>query len=566
MKRLERKPKWVLYGVLVLILFGLNACQSSSKTPDSPDYTDNDPDLLSPLEAPGERQIVLVLYDDIEPPALKATPNIKHAPQVFAEKSSSGLNVLQASSYSYSDAANIFAQHVANLVQGTEGHWAEIRPVSQYQAGDAFTVKHTFYVGSTYDQPIPDALVSDIMAGASLTWLSYNIWALDKPELNASLEQLGLQYNDLLEASTPAQIASTYNTVEYNNYDFKKELEPMDIVDMTVDETAVQVYAWAKNSTGERIPYAMKTGNFWYIADNPFIYVYERDRYLVFADLVPLMLGVDVSCQPRAIIRVEDVSPNASATELATVFNILDEEKIPFGIATIPVYENQADQLELKWSDNPAALAEMLKAQSGYGQILQHGYTHTYEGLLNPSGESGNDWEFWNINTDAPITELTPELALQRVKDGRDELLSYGLWPRAWVTPHYAADPSYYSEFKNAFWRFYERRTLKSGNTVVGQFFPYPIRDINDRGLILPENTNYISETNLLPDILETARANLAMRCPWIGTFFHPFLLDPDYTEVNAVSPAELKQFFADVRALGYTYVSPTSVRRNPVR
>ncbi|MCA9835454.1 MAG: DUF2334 domain-containing protein [Trueperaceae bacterium] len=560
--------KWSSLALILaaMLMLGLNGCQSQKTNPDPPNYNEADPDILSPLEAPGERQIVLVLYDDLEPAALKDGGSVKHAPQYFAEEATVGLNVLQGTSYSYTDAAILFAQQIANLVQGTEGHWAEIQPVSQYQAGDAFTVKHTFYIGSTYDSPIPDAFITDIMSGAKVTWLSYNVWALDNANLGTGLDQLGLQFNDVLEAATPARIRSTYNTIEYNNYDFKKQLEPMDIVDMSVDETQVQVYAWARNSGGQRIPYAMKTGNFWYIADNPFIYVYERDRYLVFADLVPLMLGYDISCAPRAIIRVEDVSPNDSATTLATVFNILDEEKVPFGIATIPVYQSQANNIELKWGDNPAALAEMLKAQSGYGQILQHGFTHNYPGLLNPSGDSGNDWEFWNINTDAPISGLTPEIAVQRVKDGRDELLSYGLWPRAWVTPHYAADPSYYSAFKDAYWRFYERRTLKSGNTVTGQFFPYPVRDINNRGLILPENTNFISVGNLLPDILETARANLAMRCPWMGNFFHPFLLDPDYTEVNAVSPAELRQFFADVRALGYTFVSPSSVRRNPIR
>lgn len=561
----KAKFRVLILGLLFISLMALTACQNSAKTP-VPNFDEADPDLLSPLEAEAERQIVLVLYDDIEPVALRTASAKKHVPRLFTENSNSGLNVLQSSSYSYSDAGMVFAQHIANLVQGSEGHWAEIRGVSQYQAGDAFAVKHTFYIGSTYDHPIPEALISDIAAGAKLSWISYNIWKLDNSALNASLAQFGLQYNDVIEATTPGQISRTFNTIEYNNYDFKKDLEPMDIVAMAADESQVNVYAWAKNSAGQRLPYAMKSGNFWYFADNPFVYVYERDRYLVFADLVPLMLGIDVSCQPRAIIRVEDVSPNANASELATVFGILDSEKVPFGIATIPIYKNEATQLELKWSDNPAALAEMLKAQSGYGQILQHGYTHTYPGLLNPSGESGTDWEFWNINTNSPIAALTPELAAQRVKDGRDELLSYGLWPRAWVTPHYAANPTYYSEFKDAYWRFYERRTLMSGNTVVGQFFPYPVRDINDRGLILPENTNFISEGNLLPDILETARANLAMRCPWMGGFFHPFLLDPDYTGVNAVSPEELRQFFTDVRALGYTFVNPSSVRRNPAR
>lgn len=554
-------------GFIAVLLTALTGCQDTGKTPLIPNQQDLDPELLDSLESQEERQLVVVWYDDLEPESdSQALPALKRAPQLYAEQSSKRLAVQQGSSYSYVDTAIVYAQHVANLVQGTPGHWAELRPVSAYQAGDAFAVKHSFYVGSSYDHPIPAAMIDDIMQGANFSWLGYNIWSLDKPEIAASLSQLGLRYDGLIAAYTPSEAAQSYNTIEYHNYDFKKQLESMDMVAMSVLSPTVMVYAWAKNPQTERLPYALKTGNFWYLADMPFVYVYERDRYLVFADLVPLMLGYDNSCEPRAIIRVEDVSPNDSVSSLARVFNLLSEEQIPFGVATIAKYENQPGKLLLSWADNPAALAELLAVQSGYGQILLHGYTHSYPGLPNPLGISGVDWEFWDITTDSPIAGLTAAMAAQRVKDGRDELLSYGLWPRAWVTPHYAADPDYYKNFKEVFWRYFERRTLKSGNTVVGQFFPYPVRDINNRALVLPENTNFISEGNLLPDILETARANLAMRCPWIGTFFHPFLLNPDYLGVNAISPEELKAFFAEIRALGYTYVSISSVRRNPIR
>ncbi len=549
---------------LFALLFAVTACQEQ-KTTESPFQEDLDPDLFDTLETADQRQIVVVLYDDNEPTALNAA-SLTSIPKQYGY---SGLQTQQA--FSFVDNAIINAQHIANLVQGVKGHWAEIKPVSQYQAGDANLVKHTFYMGSTYDNPVPDALIQDIMAGANVTWLNYNIWQLNRPALNASLEQLGIEYIEGLYFADPNDAANSFNTIEYNGYDFKKvlsdlELNVIGLLDPNPNAPAVEVLAEAKDPNNNKRPYALKSGNFWYIADSPFSYVYERDRYLIFADLVPKMLGVDITCEPRALIRIEDVTPNDSSTDLARIFDVFTASQVPFGIATVAVYENQPNNITLTWGDNPAALQVMLDAQSGFGQVLQHGYTHTTPNFLNPSGISGVDWEFWNINDNVPLPNLSPEQAVARIKTGQDELLSYGLWPRAWVTPHYAANPTYYPKFKEAYWRYYERRTLMSGNISTGQFFPYPVRDINDRALVLPENTNFVSEGNLLSDILETGRANLALSCPWMGMFMHPFLLDPAFTGVNAVTPEELTQFIADVRGLGYTFVTPTSVRRNPVR
>ncbi len=549
--------------IMALLLF-ITACQEQ-KASTSPFQEDTDPDFFDTLESPAERQIVTVLYDDTEPVFLNSA-----ALSIAKRYGYGGLETQQA--FSFVDNAIINAQHIANLVQGVKGHWAETKPVSEYQLGDANLVKHTFYMGSTFDNPVPDALIQDVMSGSNVTWLHYNIWQLNRPALNASLEQLGLEYLEGLYFADPNDAANSFNTIEYNGYDFKKVLSDLElnviglITPTNPNAAAVEVLAEAKDPNGNRRPYALKSGNFWYIADSPFSYVYERDRYLVFADLVPKMLGVDITCEPRALIRIEDVTPNDSSTSLARIFDVFTAEQVPFGIATVAIYENQPQGITLNWGDNPAALAVMLDAQNGFGQVLQHGYTHTTPNFLNPVGISGVDWEFWNINENVPLPNLSPEQALARVKTGQDELLSYGLWPRAWVTPHYAANPSYYPKFKEAYWRYYERRTLMSGNISTGQFFPYPVRDINDRALVLPENTNFVSEGNLLPDILETGRANLALSCPWMGMFMHPFLLDPSFTGVNAVTPAELTQFIADVRALGYTFVTPTSVRRNPVR
>ncbi|MCA9839974.1 MAG: DUF2334 domain-containing protein [Trueperaceae bacterium] len=556
----------LIYLLLFTSMIVLNSCQTSSPSvkpkPALPDLDPNESIYLDPEAAydMANLQEVVVLYDDQFVADFSTQSRSLRPPQAYAETLKRG-NRLSTQAYNEVNGALINAQSIANLVGGSFGFKASIAPVSDYQAGDAFKVARVIYMGSTYDHPIPQALIDDTAAGAPVTWISYNIWKMGA----ANLASLGLEYVELIAAYSVEAAEMSYNKIEYRGYDFPKAIVGMDIIHMNPLDPSVKVLAEAKKPTGERIPYALQSGNFWYIADLPTIYISELDRYMVFADLLPQMLGLNRTCSPRAVLRVEDVKAYDGADELARVFGMLEDLSVPYGIATVPYYLEELNNISLTFRDSPAVLAELLKAQASQGEIFQHGTYHMYQGLANPVSVSGDDWEFWNINTNTPIDGFKDWEALKRIRDGQTELRNLGLDPIGWITPHYAAPIDFYPQFKRAYWRQFERRLLAIDDLVGGQLFPYPVRDYPDRTFLIPENTNYLSNVNPLSNFIERAKANSVLDCPWLGMFIHPYLFDPAYTGEGATSVAEFSKFIGELRSLGYRFVAPSKVYINPV-
>ncbi len=490
------------------------------------------------------------------------------------------LSDVQIQAYSYPDAAQIYAIMLNNLL----GRYADVvvtrKAVSAYTAGEANQYYRTFYIGSTYEDPVPPALIADIMAGAKVTWLNYNIWRLDNAAIGASLSRLGLRYVALYPEYLPAEFSTGFNKIDYRGYTFKKYIPgllevPIEMIEVAVESPSVVVHAWAKNSAGRQIPYALQSGNFWYVADNPFTYIHEQDRYLVLADLIAPMMGRDITCTPRALARMEDLSPNDQGADLKRMLDALNRVKIPFLATVIPLFvdNNTVPVTQIGWTQNSAALNQLRRIPSIRGRIFQHGYTHQFENLKNPFGISGDDWEFWRVELDAsgnritstPIPGMTATSALQRIQTGRNILVnlstrSVNLTPVGWTTPHYEADPGYYATFNQVYNRVMERRIYQVGTVIAGQFFPYPVRDVNGT-LMLPETLGSVQPNYLLPMLEEAARANRVLRCPWAGHFFHAYTIDPDYNGPNAYTVAQFEGFLRYVRdTLGYTYVDPTTV------
>jgi uncharacterized protein YdaL len=575
------EPVKKLLAVMTLVpLLLLAACGSPS------------PQALAEEQASGPQ--VIVLYDDatvgtlssqsvqsqsvLKPGLLKPglatmyhqeTQDSDPDPESDNQAQPAAFGDVSAQSYSYTESAQIYAIMLANLL-GRYNVEVVRKPVSSYQAGDAEKALRTFYIGSTYGNPIPDGLVNDARSGAAITWINYQIWKAVpfSNEIVAPSSPLGFSFTDTIAAYTQGDFSSTYNKVEYRGFTYDKYLAPMEMMGVKLEQPAVSVHAWALNATGQRTPYALQSGNFWYVADLPFAYIHETDRYLVFADLLGPMLGSAKTCRPRALARMEDLSPRDSAPDLRRMLNALERLDIPFGAATIPVYRNAARDITRTWEQNPAALNQLNRIPAMKGRIFQHGYTHQYKSLKNPFGETGDDFEFWRASDNGiggfnylgPIRHLTPKLALERVQKGQAVLNELGLDPKVWVTPHYAANPTYYKNFNKVYPRVMERRLYKIGQTVAGQFFPYPTKDVYGT-LVLPETLGSLQPGYPVERIMAAARANRALSCPWAGHFFHAYTINPQYEGENAISVRQFEQIFRDIQAMGYTYVDPLSVR-----
>ena len=468
----------------------------------------------------------------------------------------------------------IHARMLANLL----GHFPvryKAAPVQSYKRGMMSRYAATFYIGSSYDKPLPRAFIADVMTStAPICWFKYNIWQLAWTESGFS-SRFGFTFNWL--------DWSGYETIHYRGQTYTKhQADPeLGLVWILYPSTCQEI-ATASRTTGlgeESIPYVVRGRNLWYVADLPFSYVSEEDRYLVFCDLLYDILGITPPNTKRAICRIEDVDPTADPAQLRAIADYLYSRGVPFAVSVIPVFSDPfgaynagiPEYDRLSWE--PEVVAALKYMVSKGGKIVLHGYTHQYDAVANPyTGVTGDDFEFYRIELDAegktlytgPVPEDSKTWATKRVSDGITELEACGLTPIAWETPHYAASATDYQAFASMLPLtiqrviYFDLRLPAYGfkgdgeaSFLGGQFFPYVVNSDIYGQKVLPENLgNYEPDPWegyrmwLVEDILRCAEKNAALGDAWASFYFHPFY------DINA-----LHQIVEGIQGMGYTFV-----------
>jgi uncharacterized protein YdaL len=473
------------------------------------------------------------------------------------------LLILHDSGGSFGWMGRLYATMLANLL----GHFplpSRIEPVETYQAGDVDRHRGTFYFGTVFDSPLPAVFLRDVMATSRpVCWFKYNLWQLSGAAASgAEFEaQFGFRF-EFLDGSGFTNVA--YKGETFSRHPLDPELGRVTVLDPA--RATAPATAW-RDEPARSIPYVIRGANLWYVADVPFSYLSEEDRYLVFADLLHDIVEVPHAESHRAILRLEDVSPIYPAPLLREAADCLRAEGVPFAVAVVPVY---ADPLGFyNWgvpqvvatSETPEFIHALKYMVGCGGQLVLHGYTHQYGAAPNPhTGATADDYEFCQVTTNAaghpadyqPVPEDSVAWAQGRVDAALEELRRSGLAAFAWETPHYAASALDYSVFARNFSLTIQRALYTDGaGRYAGQFFPYVIeRDVYGQK-VLPENLGNIAPAEFPgdpgrapADLLRIARKNRVVRDGWATAFFHPYL-----------DLADLRALVRGTRALGYTYV-----------
>ncbi|MEV6212893.1 polysaccharide deacetylase family protein [Kitasatospora sp. NPDC051914] len=495
----------------------------------------------------------------------------------------------------YGHLGELYAMVTANLA----GHFGTVTtmPVGSYQAGQVNDYTATVYFGSTYyggtiPDGIPAAFYSDVATTTHpVVWLYDNIW-------------------NLANNVGPAQFSSTYGwdpTNSYFNFNpitsvsykgqslTRSSLNGGGVLgDNITDPSKVTVLASGTDSTGASVPWAIRSGNLTYIGDIPFSYVNETDRVMILSDLLFDALAPSTPTRHRAMVRLEDISPAEDPVQLTRIGQYLKSQNIPFSFGVIPVYTdpkgtyNNGRPETIRLSQSPLMIAAIKSLIANGGTMLMHGYTHQYSNIANPyNGVTGDDFEFYRAqcsvtqtppyqfrapcqNTDwvihqGPVAEDSAAWAKSRVDSAINEFKAAGLTPPTiFEFPHYAGSATDYKTFEPLFKARYERSLYFNGqlnggpinhSILIGQFFPYLVRDVYGE-TVLPENLgNYepvMSNNNpprLPADMINSAKLNLTVRDGFASFFYHPSY------GLNA-----LRDTVNGIKALGYTFVSPTSV------
>lgn len=522
----------------------------------------------------------------------------------------------------------------ANLLQNLLGHFPKyqqvVSPIELYKKGDIEKCHATIYIGSYFNNAIPADFNEDFVATKKqVAWLGYSIW-----QLGEAFEKIfGYKYS-YLTALNRERLDSNGRPSFFKNILYKGEtffkygnwskddasifLAPFEQAALVPTEPLKsEVLAQAQqNVTKETLPYAIRAGNHFYVADVPFSFMHEADRYFVFADLLFDILNE----KPRhngkyALVRVEDVHPLMPLSELYKTVNVLKNEKVPIHISLIPIYYDPlhhgetAPEGELVTMDRKAPFMQFIdEMKQNNAFFIWHGVTHQYHAQKNPhDGVSGSDFEFFDAVKNRPIVEDSPSYIVNKLEEGFYTLKKAGITPRAWLTPHYQASPLDYIIFANVFsWNvgrviyynhsyqgipsveenksllfetaladgfnlrsnyFKNLEVIYESERWSGQMFPYEIYgDIHGQRLI-PENLGnsqpFVNAHVVVPrskeEIVADAKRNLVLRDVWASFFYHPFLLttyeDGGRGEFPG-DPAELEYILREIKKLGYTFIS----------
>jgi uncharacterized protein YdaL len=513
--------------------------------------------------------------------------------------------------YQYGRTAAIFLE---NLL----GHFREFRtivaPVEDYAPGQIERCHASFYIGSYFDNAIPKAFLDDFATTRRrAVWIGYSLWQLGPSRLE---QALGVKFLHLTKLDTTKRDAegrpTFHKLIAYKGETFWKYGEfkqgskdefyaPFEMAALEIVVAQTEILATAiHNGDGARLPYAVRSGNRFYVADVPFSYTHEADRYLVFADLLFDMLGAAPRHKkPLAIFRIEDVSASTAPDTVLSAAKIAKALKITPHIALIPIFADPfgvlgpktARGVSIKDDKKFAATLQALKA--GGARFIWHGVTHQLGERANPKGVSGYDFEFWDVAADRPVPGDSAKYVLDRLDEGWSSMSVAGIRPKIWEVPHYACSAIDYLVFARVFawnigrirylryeasnlpaatpaslWyertglagrkqrlQLLERVSVSTTGRYEPQFFPYEIyRDIYGQR-VLPENLGFVDYlgsakgVNPVDVILANAKRNLVLRDAWASFYFHPFFMRRDG------AAADLERLLKSLQAMGYEFV-----------
>ena len=205
---------------------------------------------------------------------------------------------------------------------------------------------------------------------------------------------------------------------------------------------------------GSQLPWAVRANNLTYVGEIPFAYIAAEDRYLAFCDLLFDALEPGVLERHRALVRIEDVSPDTDPETLQAIGDYLESQNIPFSIALIPRWEDPNGVYSggvptgFRLRRQPRHAGGAAVAHHPGRHPVMHGFTHQLTAEPNPySGASADDFEFYRAHVDVPTDTViydgpvhgdSPEWALGRIESALQEIAGNQLAaPQIFEFPHY---------------------------------------------------------------------------------------------------------------------------------
>lgn len=488
-------------------------------------------------------------------------------------------------------------------------HFGEVtmQHAIDYQPGQMHSYDAAIYVGTKFEEILPPSLLADILDGRTkVLWAGTNIHQMGDWEGSPESQEFAERYG-WMPAASQVNETDEITTIRYKDQDLDRSPASGFIyVPAITDPAKVEVLGTALCGTtaapqacagapGTEFPWAIRSGNLTYVADNPLDVIVENTHHLAYADLLYDLLAPETVPTKKAAVRLEDVGPEADPRTLRRVADFLHERNIPFQVAVIPAHLSEVPDVDpvrhygVSLLDRPHVVKALKYMQEKGGTLIQHGTTHQYGTIHNPyqGASTAADYEFYRARCSAtefppyefeecrqnswvrltgPVSRDSVDDHLARLQRGREIMVEAGLGsPHIFEVPHYGASPNAYEAISRSYDYRYERVQYFAGLTTgirheddqadFTQIFPYRVHDVY--GItVLPENLGNVSEemqNNHPPRppafLVDNAKRNLVVRESTASFFFHPYL------------PLEyLEELVTGITDLGYTFVPATEL------
>ena len=361
--------------------------------------------------------------------------------------------------------------------------------ISDYVSGDLGKCNAIFYLATNFSQEMAPTFLTEVAAfsiHSPVVWFNYKFSDLSTV-LKDQGQDPGFDIPQLIQAdSVPSRKnpepgffrffdykgetffkLSQWNPVS-NNFAASPEIHLISIR----NKKKVNQLATARHSkTNEIIPYAVNSGNIWYLADSPFSFVHYEDRYFIFCDLLWDILGETPSKDRIALIRIEDVGPNLDMASLRWAMDYLFDEAVPFSLGVIPYYSDMINPVFKPITKYPSFMGQLKYAQKRGASFIMHGTMHSVGSLISGyDGVSGGDYEFWLYPENRPLPFDSVDWVTRRLELGISVFQEIGIKPAAFEVPHYAGSVLDYVIFSK-FFRWNYHRTI---------YFPFEILSDTD--------------------------------------------------------------------------------------
>ena len=297
----------------------------------------------------------------------------------------------------------------------------------------------------------------------------------------------------------------------------------------------------------DSFPVMVQNNNTYYFASNHFDSLFS----IYLSEILHEVFQIPHENSHPGYIRLEDIHPHVDPESLQSIAEILNDKKIPYMIAVIPVYRNPETGEEEHFSDSPK-LVEVLKYMQNHGgSIILHGYSHQYR-----KKETGEGFEFWDVDNNMPISSPAHDKTVKKTREdfgskdgyeeylgkikqfetnyietkvnkGINELVSYGLYPVAFEAPHYTMSLNGYKVVSDYFSTYVGQVQVSDKNWEIMRTSPFLTSPSFLHGMtLLPETIGYVNpnDSQAIDKMMEAAQNQQVVRDGVISGFYHPYL------------------------------------------